>query len=65
MGVRGLLSYITNDAVLQKIELSQLAAKIRHKTEKSPMLLCDFRNMVPYFLDLPVLIVVIIHGILK
>ena len=53
MGVRGLLSYITKDCVLQETELSLLAKKIRHKTEKTPMLLCDFKNIVRYFINPP------------
>ena len=55
MGVKGLLSYITNDGALQETELSLLAKKIRHKTEKTPKLLCDFMNLVPCFVIPPVL----------
>ena len=55
MGVKGLLSYITNNGVLQEIELSLLAKKIRHKTEKAPKLLCDFMNLVPCFIIPPVM----------
>ena len=55
MGVKGLLVYITNkNDVLQKVDLSQLAKKIRHETEKTPKLLCDFVNLVPYFVNPPV-----------
>ena len=55
MGVKGLLSYITNDDVLQKTELSLLAKRIRHKTGKTPKLLCDFMNLVSYFIIPPVM----------
>ena len=56
MGVKGLLVYITNkNDVLQKVDLSQLAKKIRHETEKTPKLLCDFVNLVPYFINPPVM----------
>ena len=55
MGVKGLFSYITNDDVLQKIELSLLAKRIRHKTGKTPKLLCDFMNLVPSFIIPPVM----------
>ena len=51
MGVRGLLSYIINNAVLQETELSLLAKKIHRKTEKTPKLLCDFMNLVPWFIN--------------
>ena len=54
MGVKGLLSYITNDDVLQKTELSLLAKRIRHKTGKTPKLLCDFMNLVSSFIIPPV-----------
>ena len=57
MGVKGLLSYITDEDedVLQKVELSQLATKIYYETKKTPKLLCDFMNFVTYFLNPPVL----------
>ena len=53
MGVKGLLSYITDDDndVLQTVELSQLARKICYKTKKTPKLLCDFMNLVPNFIN--------------
>ena len=54
MGVKGLLVYITNKNVLQKVDLSQLAKKIRHETGKTPKLLCDFMNLVPSFIIPPV-----------
>ena len=55
MGVKGLHSYITNNGVLQEIELSLLAKKIRHKTGEAPKLLCDFMNLVPCFIIPPVM----------
>ena len=56
MGVKGLLTYITDDDndVLQTVELSQLATKIRHETEKIPKLLCDFMNLARNFINPPV-----------
>ena len=56
MGVKGLLSYITDDdnGVLQTVELSQLATKICYETKKTAKLLCDFMNLVPCFLCPPV-----------
>ena len=56
MGVKGLLSYITDEDedVLQTVELSQLATKIYYETKKTPKLLCDFMNFVTYFLNPPV-----------
>ena len=51
MGVKGLHFYITKSIALPKIELSQQAKRIRHKTGKTPKLLCDFRNMVPIFIN--------------
>ena len=57
MGVKGLLSYITDDDndVLQKVELSQLATEIYYETKKTPKLLCDFMNLVSHFLQPPVI----------
>ena len=55
MGVKGLLSYITDDDdVLQEVELSELAKNICYETEKTAKLLCDFMNLVPRFLNPPV-----------
>ena len=56
MGVKGLLSYITDDDnnVLQTVELSQLATKIYYETKKTAKLLCDFMNLVANFLYPPV-----------
>ena len=52
MGVKGLLFYINNkNDVLQKVELSQMAANIRYVTKKTPKLLCDFMDLVPYFIN--------------
>ena len=57
MGVKGLLTYITDDDndALQTVELSQLATKIYYETKKTPKLLCDFMNLVPSFIIPPVM----------
>ena len=54
MGVKWLLTYVNNNEILQKVELSLLAGKVFNETGKKPKLLCDFFNLTNLFWVPPV-----------
>ena len=54
MGVKFLLTYIKDNEILQKVELSLLAGRIFNETGKKPKLLCDFFNLRDWFWVPPV-----------
>lgn len=49
MGVKGLLSYILEEDIAERVELSLLVRKIYYETGQKPKLLCDFFNLQQWF----------------
>ena len=49
MGVKGLLSYILEEDIAERVELSLLVSKIHYETGQQPKLLCDFFNLEQWF----------------